>query len=379
MANSSSSDRINSNSNCDEQFPTSALLTAIVSVTSTVLYLLIQKKSQSNDDQEIDFRSDVVSFSSCTIAASRALESERDDALVVDPLAHILAGVHALKERRGLLSTAGTSRIAIRTKYFDDFIGSFLTQRPTLYTAESAGSTPNADNICGNKTSSNNYRFQVVHMGSGMDARAYRLTGIPKETLFYDVDTEKVLRYKQTLLAKAISDPNTAKELKDMIQNGNRRRKSVSANIESAHEWESSLLSSGFDPQRPTCWVLEGLTYYLGSDDIVSELLSKMRQLSLHQHSSLIMSVATKASVERAQASTKSPLMKSWKWGSDNPARCLTENGWTCCEFENVVFLGDEKASYGRWNPPLQSLDSGGSDVELGRKKYGIMYVTARY
>lgn len=42
----------------------------------------------------------IVSFSSCIIAAARALESERSDAIVFDPLAGVLAGQKAMKQAR---------------------------------------------------------------------------------------------------------------------------------------------------------------------------------------------------------------------------------------------------------------------------------------
>lgn len=55
---------------------------------------------------------------------------------IYHPLVHILASTEALKERRE--SGMETSRIAIRTKYFDDVIDSFFADARAVAAAASA-------------------------------------------------------------------------------------------------------------------------------------------------------------------------------------------------------------------------------------------------
>lgn len=32
-------------------------------------------------------------------------------------------------------------------------------------------------------------------------------------------------------------------------------------------DWEEKLIAAGYDRTKPTCWVLEGLLYYLGHEE----------------------------------------------------------------------------------------------------------------
>lgn len=289
----------------------------------------------------------IVSYSSCLIAASRALESERPDALVVDPLAMILAGEKAISEKRR--SSSGdkdtTWRIAIRTKYFDTVIVDFFASHHAAQ------------------------KLQVVHLGAGMDSRAYRLDA-PDGAIFYEVDNIDVLELKTRLLAGAVSNPKTTAKIRDMIRRGNQRKRSIGTNME-FDDWKTKLLRVGFVEAIPTCWVLEGLTYYLQDDATVHQLFGIMRQLSA-SGSRLVVSVASKASVARAKASTNE-LMQSWSWGNDEPQNFISNSGWTC-HMEDVVALGEKQANYGRF-PQSQAMEAIGR--ETGRTS-GIMYVTAK-
>eukprot|EP00978_Attheya_sp_CCMP212_P030368 scaffold111422_cov53-Attheya_sp.AAC.2 len=204
-----------------------------------------------------------------------------------------------------------------------------------------------------------------------MDSRSYRLgTGIEEDkddsTVFYDVDNADVLELKSRLLAEALTnDAVITSELRSMIAKGNRRRKIVMCNIEDPG-WNCKLREQGFDSSKPTCWVLEGLTYYLKNEATVASIFHTMHSMSC-SGSCLIVSVTSKGSVERAQSS-KSELMKSWRWGIDEPDTFLSSRkcgGWHCSP-KDVVPLGDERANYGRFPPN-----------RMGERS-GILYVTAR-
>ena len=285
---------------------------------------------------------DVVCYSSCRIAASRAVETERgDDALVKDPLAFILAS-SALQERKEKYSdntTDSTWRIAIRTKYFDDYVES---KRDVIE--------------------------QVVLLGAGMDTRAHRLL-LGTDVIFYELDQQNVLDWKTKLLNLALSSNSNGRDddiLRNMIQYGNERTRRIGCNLESqdGKGWGDDLSQSDFDPKKSTLWILEGLTYYLSNDIVVSNLFQTMRKMSSGStSSSCIVSIATRSSVQRASSSSTDKLMQAWKWGHDDPNTFLLQNGWNC---EDVVTLGDEsKANYGRYPQTMNN------------KKSGIMYVTA--
>ena len=41
---------------------------------------------------------------------------------------------------------------------------------------------------------------QIVLLGAGMDSRAFRLQGMPQETIFYELDFEELIRIKDEKL-----------------------------------------------------------------------------------------------------------------------------------------------------------------------------------
>lgn len=291
-------------------------------------------------DNDLNNLKNIVSHSARMIAASRALESQRPDALVVDPLASIFAG-NAIDDS---MVQKIAPRIAIRTRYFDDVIQSFL------------------DNSAKADSS-----VQVVHLGAGMDSRPFRLDA-PRNTTYYELDNEDVVALKEGLLHRALGE---SPETRDMIMSGNSKRRTVACNLElnGGTGWKSSLLRAGFDPTKPTCWVLEGFTYYIRDETTMCGIFSTMRQISA-PGSLVIASVISLASLRVARAA-KTNLAQSWKWGSDRPDQLLSNCGWKCGP-SDVVFPPDDRANYGR-SPPSPGEFKG--DAE-GRK--GVMYVTAK-
>ena len=45
-------------------------------------------------------------------------------------------------------------------------------------------------------------------------------------------------------------------------------------------EWENGLLQAGFEPVKPTLWILEGLTGYLTEEELVALMTKLSRKLS---------------------------------------------------------------------------------------------------
>ena len=111
---------------------------------------------------------DAVAWTACLAAAARAREDERPDHLFADPFAATLAGAtgFAYLDR---LANGPTPYLAIRTRFFDDF----------LLTAVRGGDVR-----------------QVVLVAAGMDARAFRLPWPPGLAL-YELDQPEVLVLKR--------------------------------------------------------------------------------------------------------------------------------------------------------------------------------------
>ncbi|WP_293221481.1 SAM-dependent methyltransferase, partial [Mycolicibacterium sp.] len=112
--------------------------------------------------------------------------------------------------------------MAVRTRYFDDFL---------LATA-AAGVR------------------QVVILASGLDARAYRLAW-PTGTVVFDVDQPGVIDFKVATLA-GLGAESTAE-----VRN---------VGIDLRDDWPAALSAHGFDTATPTAWIAEGLLIYLPPD-----------------------------------------------------------------------------------------------------------------
>lgn len=325
------------------------------------------RRNEKYGEQKVN---SIVSHSACLIAASRALETERTDALIEDPLAHLLAGDVMMEERRNMYGDAKTKdttyRIAIRTKYFDDFICNQIMKNSLL--------TPNNSNTEEATTT----KYQVVLLGAGMDSRSFRLNLgelLDQHVMFYEIDNSEVLDLKESRLRNSLLSSSPL-EVKNLIHKGNERRKAIRCNI-LEDTWTALLLKAGYNSNIPTCWVLEGLTYYFPkSDSTVSNIFSKVRQLSCSK-SCMIASIATIASVQRA-SNSKNDLMRQWRWGHDEPHLFLSSKkcGAWICEFDrHVVYLGkDERTNFNSRYPSTSENREGEKE---GNKKYGIMYVTA--
>ena len=175
------------------------------------------------------------------VAAARAVETERSDALIRDPYAKLLvtnAGAAVLWE--AMLDPAVVARVeaidaesaaqlehmssyqAVRTNFFDTFFAD----------AVAAGIR------------------QVVILASGLDSRAYRLDW-PAGTTVYEIDQPQVLEYKSATLAENGVTPSAD-------------RRAVA--IDLRQDWPAALRAAGFDPTARTAWLAEGLLMYLPAE-----------------------------------------------------------------------------------------------------------------
>ncbi|WP_345803348.1 SAM-dependent methyltransferase [Microbacterium sp. AZCO] len=172
-----------------------------------------------------------VGTTAVAVAAARALESTRPDALVHDPWAATLVAASRIDvpyparwpddlaavpplEQSLLL---GSLYIGLRTRFIDDELG--------------AGGLR-----------------QVVILGSGLDTRSWRLDW-PEDTTVFELDTDSVVSF----VGAALVSPPRA------------RRVPVAADV--TQPWAANIVAHGFRPAEPTHWVLEGLLPYLSAHD----------------------------------------------------------------------------------------------------------------
>lgn len=180
-----------------------------------------------------------VSRTAVGVAALRAYESGRPDRLFDDPYAAAFyeAGRSALPEtprsdQRASLGAVFAAQVAIRTRYFDDYL-------------LAAGCR------------------QVVLLAAGLDARAFRLAW-PSGTRLFEVDLPEVLAFKDQVLATRQAEPACTRIV-------------VPADLRG--DWAAELRAAGFDPDVPTAWLAEGLLVYL-SYEHADALLTTVTGLS---------------------------------------------------------------------------------------------------
>ncbi|RDH80587.1 class I SAM-dependent methyltransferase [Mycolicibacterium moriokaense] len=165
------------------------------------------------------------------VAAARALEANKPDPLVVDPYAEVFCRavggqwadvLDGKAPENKLVSEFGEHFVnyqAARTRFFDDY----------FYAAADAGVR------------------QIVIPAAGLDSRAYRLAW-PDATTVFELDQPQVLEFKRDALASQ-GDAPTAE------------RREIAVDLRD--DWPDALRRSGFDPSRPSAWLIEGLLIYL--------------------------------------------------------------------------------------------------------------------
>ena len=218
-----------------------------------------------------------VGATATSVAASRALASREPDALFDDPYAGLLVEAvglpHFVKVARGEIDFEGDplfgarqaiDQISVRTRYFDDFFA---------------------------RAAQDGIR-QAVILASGLDTRAYRLPW-PEGTVVYEIDQPAVIEFKTRVLADAGATPAA-------------ERRTVG--IDLRDDWATALRDAGFDQDRPTAWIAEGLLIYLPPEaqdrllDTVTALSAPGSRIATeHMDPKALTGEWAKAMTERAQ------------------------------------------------------------------------------
>ncbi|WP_067892641.1 class I SAM-dependent methyltransferase [Nocardia vaccinii] len=267
------------------------------------------------DDDSWDI-TESVGATAVGVAAMRARETSRTDALFQDPYAaklveavgsgwdKILRGQVGTDPERSRLYGPLNAMMTARTVYIDEYF--------------------DAVGAAGIR--------QVVILAAGLDARAYRIEW-PSGTVLFELDQPKVLEFKATALA---GDEPTAD------------RREVA--IDLRQDWPKALRDNGFDPTLPTAWLAEGLLRYLPGEaqdrlfDNIADLSVPGSTIALNMGQGRpLRNSEIRAEREKmmAQAGIRIDVENLWYSTDDrtDPRDWFAEHGWKVTAADPVTVL----------------------------------------
>lgn len=254
-------------------------------------------------------------------AMMRADEGSRVDRLFDDPYASafVAAVPDAFAEgpepgdpEIAALADAFRAHIAVRTRFYDDYLSAACAQGCQ----------------------------QVVLLAAGLDARAFRLDW-PHGVRLFEIDLPEVLSFKDAVLTEQRATPRCT-------------RKTVS--IDLREEWPTALTDAGFDGDLPSAWTAEGLLAYLSDDEAV-RLLTCVSDLS-RPDSHLALEAARVADDATLSHARDLPALDQiatmWKGGlHGDAADWLEQHGWRVDRHDRAALA----AAHGR---PAADTSAGG-------------------
>ncbi|GAA3169050.1 SAM-dependent methyltransferase [Nonomuraea salmonea] len=227
------------------------------------------------------------------MALLRAQESSRPDRLFDDPYARpFLQAVPSASTPWAAGPSPATARflqvmaeqVAVRTQFLD---------RALLDAAERGCE-------------------QVVLLGSGMDARAFRLAW-PPGTKVFELDFADVLAFKAAVLdgRGATAACHRVEVATDLRQ-----------------DWPRALTESGFSSGRPAAWLAEGILYAL-PPDAADLLLDRITTLSAPASMLALDHMEDSELLRSARADISAELVDLWRGGpTENLHAWLIRRGW---------------------------------------------------
>jgi len=184
-----------------------------------------------------------VGLTALWVASLRAIASAATEPLINDEFAKHLAGNYGLKihkkiEGEGFQDSTRIAAIAKRT-YLLDLLLLEAVQK-------------------------NNIK-QVVNLGCGLDTKPYRIN-FPSGVTFYEIDVSAVIEYKKKILNELHATPKCQQLI------------SIAMDLTNKDEWATQLLQKGFDKNKPSIFITEGLLYYLHDEEMngVLKLITKL-------------------------------------------------------------------------------------------------------
>lgn len=253
------------------------------------------------------FESEGLPMTALAVAAGRAVETTRPDALAADPFAAAFVA-------------AARSSLDLPTRWPADPGAAPYFQQPLLLASIYIGlRTRFIDDFL----HSDPQTTQTVILGAGLDTRAYRLRW-PAASRVLELDQASVLEFKAGVMEGLSAKPGC-----ELI--------TVAADL--TDPWDQALLAAGFRREQATTWILEGLLPYLSADD----------QLATLQGVLALSSPGSRAVIERAiplpatddveaklrEFSAQTGLSMGDLLARANPpdpAQVLESGGWNCQE-----------------------------------------------
>lgn len=234
-----------------------------------------QKSNTKDDDDEYCYTD--IGRSSLYIAAGRAIESKRAgrDRLFTDPYADHFAKsgnnsgytfmsmfADALTEQnksKGIMGEVTADYFsmftAFRTRWIDDSIYAALQRdKQRMREGKTKGTIK-----------------QIVIVAVGCDTRCYRLSKLPPDCRLYHVDTEVAIRFRNKVVDN--TDLGICPHI-DVV---------IPVQTEKGWgdgQWMDKLVASGFDAQRKSIWICEGILEHLESNAL-NGLMSTIRDNSV--------------------------------------------------------------------------------------------------
>jgi len=99
--------------------------------------------------------------------------------------------------------------------------------------------------------------LQIVNLAAGLDARAWRMTKLPSEATMFEIDAPEAHVYKREKIATIETEGGA------YPGGPTCRRVEIGADLSDAAAWTKALIDSGFDVNKPSTFIVEGLLMYL--------------------------------------------------------------------------------------------------------------------
>jgi methyltransferase (TIGR00027 family) len=256
-----------------------------------------------------------VGLTSRWVAANRALETESPNPLYSDPFARELAGEPGFQMMAAARAASDTIQarhpdpyLTIRTKFFDDSILEIVGKSSIK---------------------------QAVILAAGMDARGLRLDW-PDGLVLFEVDRDEVFEHKEAVLTRLSAKPTCDRRI-------------VRADL--ADQWTEALVKTGFDSNRPSAFLIEGLLMYL-DEPAVAKLFADIRIVASEGSWMGVDLVSKDLLVSPWTAALVDNLKKlgcPWTFGVIDPETFLADHGWQ----GTIVQAGEPAANFGRWPYPV--------------------------
>lgn len=237
------------------------------------------------------------------VAAFRARETERPDALFRDPLARVLVGEDGERIIREMEGSAAVGwSVVVRTCLIDDYL--------------SQGIKEGVDT--------------VLNLGAGLDTRPYRLE-LPEDLLWVEVDFPELIQFKQEKLSGQSPRVRLERLGMDLADRGAR----------------TSLLERLQDTRRKVLVLTEGVLPYLPNEK-VEELARDLRAQSRFEL--WIVDYWSKMFLQRMRRSKTFSKMRNAPFVFDPPdwKEFFESTGW---QIDQLRYTGAEGQKLGRRAP----------------------------